>query len=372
MKGIILAGGTGSRLYPCTKVTNKHLLPVFDRPMIHYPIQTLKESGIRDILIISSSEHAGDFMQLLGSGMEFDVKLTYKIQDGAGGIAQALSLAEDFAAGESVAVILSDNIFEKNFSDEAFYFHRGAQIFVKKVEDWSVINYIFEKMIDALVPNYDEMIGDQADLGTDGTTIGDVDKTPFQRAWIEVAGIERTSYDSIEKPDLFLEYLDIQHRFHQKAAEITAGCPAMHITLIDNITNIISPKFYREFCMPYYDIYTKALAGTGKKFAVHHDGLLRHIRNEIHQSSFDILDSFTVPPVGNISLSEAREIFPEKILAVNLPPHLAFASKKELHEGYEKILDEHGKKCLIIEHVEDLPEESLENHLAAALDVCGY
>lgn len=135
MKGIILAGGTGSRLYPCTKVTNKHLLPVFDRPMIHYPIQTLKESGIRDILIISSSEHAGDFMQLLGSGMEFDVKLTYKIQDGAGGIAQALSLAEDFAAGESVAVILSDNIFEKNFSDEAFYFHRGAQIFVKKVED---------------------------------------------------------------------------------------------------------------------------------------------------------------------------------------------------------------------------------------------
>ena len=135
MKGIILAGGTGSRLYPCTKVTNKHLLPVFDRPMIYYPIQTLKESGIRDILIISSSEHAGDFMQLLGSGMEFDVKLTYKIQDGAGGIAQALGLAEDFAGGESVAVILSDNIFEKSFSDEAFYFQRGAQIFVKKVED---------------------------------------------------------------------------------------------------------------------------------------------------------------------------------------------------------------------------------------------
>ena len=135
MKGIILAGGTGSRLYPCTKVTNKHLLPVFDRPMIHYPIQTLKESGVRDILIISSSEHAGDFMQLLGSGMDFDVKLTYKIQDGAGGIAQALSLAEDFASGENVAVILSDNIFEKNFSDEAFYFQRGAHIFGKKVED---------------------------------------------------------------------------------------------------------------------------------------------------------------------------------------------------------------------------------------------
>ena len=256
--------------------------------------------------------------------------------------------------------------------DDNVLSHSPETFFVKKVEDWAVINYIFEKMIAALAPNYDEMIGDQADLGTDGTTIGNVDKTPFQRAWIEVAGIERTSYDSIEKPALFLEYLDIQHRFHQKAAEITAGCPAMHITLIDNITNIISPKFYREYCMPYYDIYTQALAGTGKKFAVHHDGLLRHIREEIHQSSFDILDSFTVPPVGNISLSEAQEFFPEKVLAVNLPPHLAFASKKELHEGYERILAEHGKKCLIIEHVEDLPEQSLENHLTAALDVCGY
>ncbi len=135
MKGIILAGGTGSRLFPNTKVTNKHLLPVFDQPMIYYPIQTLKNSGIRDILIISSPEHAGDFMQLLGSGMDFDVNFTYKIQDGAGGIAQALSLAEDFSSGESVAVILSDNIFEEDFSDEVFYFQKGAQIFVKKVED---------------------------------------------------------------------------------------------------------------------------------------------------------------------------------------------------------------------------------------------
>ncbi len=256
--------------------------------------------------------------------------------------------------------------------DDNVLSHSPQTFFVKKVEDWAVINYIFEKMIDAMLPNYEEITGDQADLGTDGTTIAVVDKTPFQRAWIEVAGIERTAYDVKEKPDLFLEYLDIQHRFHQKAAEITAGCPAQHITLIDNITNIISPKLYREYCMTYYDIYTKALDGTGKKFAVHHDGLLRHIYNEIHEASFDILDSFTVPPIGDISLTEAREFFPEKVLAVNLPPHLAYASMDELHEGYEKILNEHGSKCLIIEHVEDLPEESLENHLAAALDVCGY
>jgi len=135
MKGVILAGGTGTRLFPSTKVTNKHLLPVFDRPMIYYPIQTFKESGIRDILIVSNTENMGDFMQLLGSGMDFDVNFTYKVQDGAGGIAQALSLAEDFSGREPIAVTLSDNIFEKNFSDEVFYFRKGAQIFVKKVED---------------------------------------------------------------------------------------------------------------------------------------------------------------------------------------------------------------------------------------------
>ena len=135
MKGVILAGGSGSRLFPSTKVVNKHLLPVFDRPMIYYPIQTLKQSGISEILIISSPEHSGDFMRLLGSGVDFDVRFTYKIQDGAGGIAQALSLAEGFAAGDSIAVILSDNIFEDDFSEEVFYFQKGAQIFVKKVED---------------------------------------------------------------------------------------------------------------------------------------------------------------------------------------------------------------------------------------------
>jgi len=135
MKGVILAGGTGSRLYPCTKVTNKHLLPVYNKPMIFYPIETLKGSGVNEILVISSPEHAGDFMQLLGSGADINVNFTYKIQDGAGGIAQALSLAEDFANGESLAVILSDNIFEEAFPDDVMRFKQGAQIFVKEVED---------------------------------------------------------------------------------------------------------------------------------------------------------------------------------------------------------------------------------------------
>lgn len=135
MKGVILAGGTGSRLYPNTKVTNKHLLPVYNKPMIYYPIETLKRSGIRDILVITSPESTGDFMKLLGSGIDHGVHFTYRVQDGSGGIAQALSLAKGFAGNDSLAVILSDNIFEDSFEVEIAHFKEGAHIFVKEVED---------------------------------------------------------------------------------------------------------------------------------------------------------------------------------------------------------------------------------------------
>ena len=135
MKGIILAGGTGSRLYPLTKVTNKHLLPVYDRPMIYYPLQTLIDAGIDDILIVSGRGHAGHFLELLGSGAEFGVRLTYEIQEEAGGIAQALSLTEDFADDEPVAVILGDNIFQDNIRSTMESFNSGARIFLKEVPD---------------------------------------------------------------------------------------------------------------------------------------------------------------------------------------------------------------------------------------------
>ena len=133
MKGVILAGGTGSRLYPLTKVTNKHLLPVYDKPMIYYPLQTLIDAGIKDVLIVSGPDHAGHFVNLLGSGKEFGIKLSYEIQDEAGGIAHALSLAEDFADKESVVVILGDNIFEDKL--EINDFKKGARIHLKEVDD---------------------------------------------------------------------------------------------------------------------------------------------------------------------------------------------------------------------------------------------
>lgn len=135
MKGVILAGGTGSRLYPLTKVTNKHLLPVYDKPMIFYPIQTLINAGIKEIMIVSGRGHAGHFLELLGSGADHGVHFTYEIQEQAGGIAQALSLAEDFVDGDSVTVILGDNIFQDDIKEDVANFNDGAKIFLKEVSD---------------------------------------------------------------------------------------------------------------------------------------------------------------------------------------------------------------------------------------------
>lgn len=135
MKGVILAGGTGSRLYPLTKVTNKHLLPVYDKPMIFYPIQTLIDAGIKEIMIVSGRGHAGHFLELLGSGADLGVKFTYEIQEEAGGIAQALYLAKDFVDNDNVTVILGDNIFQDKINDTVHHFNSGAQIFLKNVPD---------------------------------------------------------------------------------------------------------------------------------------------------------------------------------------------------------------------------------------------
>jgi len=138
MKGIILAGGTGSRLYPLTKITNKHLLPVYNKPMIYYPLFTLKEAGIRDILIVSGRGHAGHFLELLGSGHEMGLHLTYEIQEKSGGIAEALSLAEDFVDGDKMIVVLGDNVFTDNlkpFVDSYKKQEKGARVLLKKVKN---------------------------------------------------------------------------------------------------------------------------------------------------------------------------------------------------------------------------------------------
>jgi len=139
MKGVVLAGGTGSRLFPLTKITNKHLLPVYDKPMIYYPIQTLVDAGIEDILIVTGGRNAGDFLRLLANGKEFGLThLDYTYQEGEGGIAEALGLAHHFGAGHRLCVILGDNIIEGSIREAVEDFRKqpsGAKILLKEVED---------------------------------------------------------------------------------------------------------------------------------------------------------------------------------------------------------------------------------------------
>jgi glucose-1-phosphate thymidylyltransferase len=139
MKGVILAGGLGTRLLPCTRITNKHLLPVYDKPMIHFPIQTLVNADMTDILIVTGGNYAGHFLQLLGNGKAFGLKeLHYTYQEGEGGIADALRLAEDFADGERFCVVLGDNLIQRSIRPAVEAYERqerGARILLKEVED---------------------------------------------------------------------------------------------------------------------------------------------------------------------------------------------------------------------------------------------
>lgn len=154
MNGVVLAGGLGKRLYPLTKVTNKHLLPVYDKPMIYYPIETLLQAGIDDITIVTGGNSAGDFLRLLGNGHEFGLKhLNYTYQEGEGGIAAALSLAEHFAGGDKIVVILGDNIIEGNIKNAVKDFEKqkkGAKLLLKEVPDperFGVVEFEGDKVI---------------------------------------------------------------------------------------------------------------------------------------------------------------------------------------------------------------------------------
>jgi glucose-1-phosphate thymidylyltransferase len=139
MKGVILAGGLGTRLFPLTKITNKHLLPIYDRPMIHYPLKTLSDAGLRDILIVTGGNHAGEFLRLIGNGREYGLnEIAYAYQEGEGGIADALALARPFAKGDRIIVMLGDNVIEGDIRRQVSAFaeqREGARILLKKVSD---------------------------------------------------------------------------------------------------------------------------------------------------------------------------------------------------------------------------------------------
>jgi glucose-1-phosphate thymidylyltransferase len=216
MKGIILAGGLGSRLFPLTKITNKHLLPVYNRPMIHWPIISLVEAGVRDIMIVTGGTYAGAFLQLLGNGSEFGLKdLHYTYQEGEGGIAEALSLAENFVDREKCVVILGDNILENSIKPQVDAFRqqeKGGRILLKKVhdperfgvpemDDQGRVVRIEEKpknpKSDYAVTGvymYDEMVWDVI-KGLEPSARGELEITDVNNAYIDAKTLEHSILD---------------------------------------------------------------------------------------------------------------------------------------------------------------------------------
>ena len=168
MRGIILSGGSGTRLRPLTKITSKQLLPIYNKPMIYYPLNTLIQAGIKEILIIVSPERAGDYLNLLGSGRQFGVKFTYEIQDKPEGLAQAFLIGENFIDQEDVAMILGDNIFEDDFSEDIKNFKGGAKVFAKYVSDperFGVVKFDDSKKAQQIVEKPQEFLSNYAVTG---------------------------------------------------------------------------------------------------------------------------------------------------------------------------------------------------------------
>lgn len=168
MRGIILSGGSGTRLKPLTKVTSKQLLPIYNRPMIYYPLNTLIKAGIKEILIIVAPDRAGDYLNLLGSGREFGVKFTYEIQDKPEGLVQAFIIGENFIDQENVTMILGDNIFEDDFSEEINNFKSGGKVFAKEVTDperFGVVKFNADMKAEKIVEKPKEYLSNQALTG---------------------------------------------------------------------------------------------------------------------------------------------------------------------------------------------------------------
>ena len=217
MKGVILAGGLGSRLLPITKVTNKHLVPVYDQPMIHYPIQTLVEAGVDEILVVTGGDHAGDFLKLLGNGKHLGVnQLEYTYQEGEGGIADALRLAEDFSDGEALCVMLGENILEGSIAKAAKDFQEqktGAKVILKEVTDperFGVARFQNNNPTEPIVEILEKPQKPPSNFAVTGIYFYDADVftmcnalTPSQRGELEITDVN----------NMYLKRGDLTHEF---------------------------------------------------------------------------------------------------------------------------------------------------------------
>ncbi|MCU0679481.1 MAG: sugar phosphate nucleotidyltransferase [Planctomycetes bacterium] len=205
MKGIILSGGSATRLRPCTKVTSKQLLPVYNRPMIYYPLNTLIKAGIKEIMIIVAPERAGDYLNLLGSGKEFGVKFTYEVQDKPRGLADAFIIGENFIDEDDVVMILGDNIFEDDLAEDIKSFKKGAKVFAKKVHDperFGVVKFDEKMRAVRIVEKPKEWLSDFAITGLyiyDGRVVAAAkDLKPSERGELEIVDLHNWYLDKKE------------------------------------------------------------------------------------------------------------------------------------------------------------------------------
>jgi glucose-1-phosphate thymidylyltransferase len=203
MKGIILSGGHGTRLSPCTKVTSKQLLPIYHKPMIYYPLNTLIKAGIKEIMIIVAPERAGDYLNLLGSGKEFGVKFTYEVQDKPAGIAQAFTIGENFIDDDDVTLILGDNIFEDDLSSAIKDFKSGAKVFAKKVPDperFGVVKFDAQMKAEKIVEKPKDWMSDYAVTGL----------YVYDNRVVEIAkNLQPSGRGELEITDINIKYLEM-------------------------------------------------------------------------------------------------------------------------------------------------------------------
>lgn len=202
MKGIILAGGRATRLRPLTKITSKQLLPVYNKPMIYYPIETLLRAGIKDILIIIAPDYAGQFLNLLGSGRDFGCRFTYEIQEEPRGLADAFIVGEQFIAGDNVTMILGDNIFDEDFSSTVRNFKGGGHVFAKKVSDpqrYGVIEFDGSNKVLSIV---EKPPAPKSDYAMVGLYMLDKRASEFAKR------VKPSARGEVEIPDVINQYLD--------------------------------------------------------------------------------------------------------------------------------------------------------------------
>jgi len=244
---------------------------------------------------------------------------------------------------------------------------------VKQPSDWRAVNHILKGIVDSLTPTYERFEMAKSNLGEDGLIAAAAAGTAWQNAWKTLAGPERAVIDFHEQPDELLEYIDLNRRWHIRLAELAAESPAEWIFIGDHISDMTSPRFYRKYCLPIYEIYSRQLAGTGKTLTVHMDGRLGSLRKEIAETPISVVESFSVPPTGDMTVAEARSIWPDKMLFVNTASHLAWAGPEEVRKHYQALAQEWGsKKGLLLELSEQLPPETVEAHMSAAMDAFGY